>query len=201
MPGRGQLKQSRDNAATAKLRESRGLQRATPIPAMLQRFLLPETPRAHRQVQTDFQGLLQTWSLCAYLKLPKLAAYASTETFSAFRPPVDLPVQVAHFGLFCISIRTPTTTYRPKPGLVFCCCRDVIVLHQVMLYELNSYIRSFKYALENAPFLSFSLVIDADKRPHDEQERCYNAPACNEVAVIIYGDQDRTQDFRDPSII
>ncbi|CAE1279832.1 unnamed protein product [Acanthosepion pharaonis] len=71
--------------------------------------------------------------------------------------------------------------------------RDVILLLQAMLHEVNSYIRSFKYALENAPFPSFSIVIDADKRPHDEHERRYNAPACNEVAaIIIHGEQDRT---------
>ncbi|CAE1314371.1 unnamed protein product [Acanthosepion pharaonis] len=55
-----------------------------------------------------------------------------------------------------------------------------MLLLQAMLHEVNSYIRSFKYALENAPFPSFSIVIDADKRPYDEHERRYNAPACNE---------------------
>ncbi|CAE1157437.1 unnamed protein product [Acanthosepion pharaonis] len=69
--------------------------------------------------------------------------------------------------------------------------RDVILLLlQAMLHGVNSYIRSFKYALENAPFPSFSIVIDADKRPHDEHERRYNAPACNKVAAIIHGEQD-----------
>ncbi|CAE1157731.1 unnamed protein product [Acanthosepion pharaonis] len=54
-------RQSRDAAATAKSRESETeLQRATRSPAMLQRLLLLETPRAHRQRQTDIQGLLQT---------------------------------------------------------------------------------------------------------------------------------------------
>ncbi|CAE1295238.1 unnamed protein product [Acanthosepion pharaonis] len=73
--------------------------------------------------------------------------------------------------------------------------RDVILLLQAMLHEVNSYIRSFKYALENAPFPSFSIIIDADKRPHDEHERRYNAPACNEVAAIIHGEQDHTRDI------
>ncbi|CAE1175575.1 unnamed protein product [Acanthosepion pharaonis] len=94
------------------------------MPATLQRLLLPEAPGAQRQGQTDFQGLLQTWSLCAYLKLPKLAA------------------------------------------------RDV-----------------------TCPSCSFYIVIDADKRPPDEHERCYNVPACNEVAAIIHGEQDRTRDI------
>ncbi|CAE1146829.1 unnamed protein product [Acanthosepion pharaonis] len=73
--------------------------------------------------------------------------------------------------------------------------RDVILLLQAMLHEVNSYIRSFKYALENAPFPSFSIVIDTDKWPRDEHERRYNAPACNEVAAIIHGEQDRTHDI------
>ncbi|CAE1284171.1 unnamed protein product [Acanthosepion pharaonis] len=66
--------------------------------------------------------------------------------------------------------------------------RDVILLLQAMFHEVKSHIRSFKYALENAAFPSFSIVIDADKRPHDEHERRYNAPAYNEVAA---GEQDR----------
>ncbi|CAE1169612.1 unnamed protein product [Acanthosepion pharaonis] len=73
--------------------------------------------------------------------------------------------------------------------------RDVILLLQAMLHEVNSYIRSFKCALESAPFPSFSIVTDADKRPHDEQERRYNAPACNEVVAIMHGEQDRTRDI------
>ncbi|CAE1268683.1 unnamed protein product [Acanthosepion pharaonis] len=73
--------------------------------------------------------------------------------------------------------------------------RDVILLLQAMLPEVNSYIRSFKYALENAPFPSFSIVIDADKRPHDEHEHRYNDPACNEMATIIHGEQNRTRDI------
>ncbi|CAE1275701.1 unnamed protein product [Acanthosepion pharaonis] len=91
----------------------------------------------------------------------------------------------------------------PPPGRVP--RRDVILLLQAMLHEVNSYIRSFKYALENALFPNFSIVIHVDKRSHDEHERRYNAPACNEVASIIHGEQDRTRDVvlksRDPSII
>ncbi|CAE1325026.1 unnamed protein product [Acanthosepion pharaonis] len=73
--------------------------------------------------------------------------------------------------------------------------RDVILLLQSMLHKVNSYIRSFKYALENARFPSFSIVIDANTWPHDEHERRYNAPACNEVAAIIHREQDRTRDI------
>ncbi|CAE1300459.1 unnamed protein product [Acanthosepion pharaonis] len=57
-----------------------------------------------------------------------------------------------------------------------------------MLHEVNSDNRSFRYSLENAPFSSFSIVIDAN-------ECRYIAPACNEVAAIIHGEQDRTRDI------
>ncbi|CAE1268681.1 unnamed protein product [Acanthosepion pharaonis] len=73
--------------------------------------------------------------------------------------------------------------------------RDVILLLQAMFHEVNSYIHSFKYALENAPFPSFSIVNDVDKRPHDGHGLCYNAPACNEVAATIHGEQDLTRDI------
>ncbi|CAE1251309.1 unnamed protein product [Acanthosepion pharaonis] len=119
LPGRGQLKhstagahvnpltllqqnarQSRYAAVTARSREPvRVLQRSTRNPAMLQRLLLPETPRANRQGNNSFQ------------------------------------------------------------------------------------------------MTSFGIVIDADKRPHDEYERRYNAPACNEMATIIHGQQQRTRDI------
>ncbi|CAE1169624.1 unnamed protein product [Acanthosepion pharaonis] len=69
---------------------------------------------------------------------------------------------------------------------------DVILLLQAMIHEVNSYIRNFKYALKNAPFTSF-IVIEVDKPPHDDHERRYNAPACNEVAAIIHGKEERNR--------
>ncbi|CAE1298320.1 unnamed protein product [Acanthosepion pharaonis] len=55
--------------------------------------------------------------------------------------------------------------------------RNIINSLQQMLHETNSYVRSFKYALENNPSSDFIIVIDADKRPQGEHERRYNAPA------------------------
>ncbi|CAE1173739.1 unnamed protein product [Acanthosepion pharaonis] len=151
--------QSRDAAATARSRVSESALAGQPaMPATLQRLLLPEIPRANRQGQRDFQGLLQTWPLCAYLKFPKLAEHASAASF-----------------------RVPRS--------------DVILLLQALRHEVKSYICNFKYAFENAPVPSFSIVIDADKRPHNEYERRYNAPACNEMAAIIHGKQDLTRDI------
>ncbi|CAE1178297.1 unnamed protein product [Acanthosepion pharaonis] len=66
--------------------------------------------------------------------------------------------------------------------------RDIVMSLQQMLHETNSYVRSCKYALENNTS-DFIIVIDADKRPQGEHERRYNAPASNEVSVIVSGDQ------------
>ncbi|CAE1312356.1 unnamed protein product [Acanthosepion pharaonis] len=51
-------------------------------------------------------------------------------------------------------------------------CRDVILLLQATRLTAT------------APFPSFSIVNDADKRPHDEHKRRYNAPAWKEVAAM-----------------
>ncbi|CAE1310394.1 unnamed protein product [Acanthosepion pharaonis] len=73
--------------------------------------------------------------------------------------------------------------------------RDIIMSLQQMLHETNSYVRSFKYALENNTSSDFIIVIDADKRPQGEHERRYNAPASNEVSVIVSGDQHNRRDI------
>ena len=57
-----------------------------------------------------------------------------------------------------------------------------------MVHEKNSYVRSFKYALESAPTVEFNIVIDERKRPSGEHARRFNAPECNEVAVILCGE-------------
>ncbi|CAE1282209.1 unnamed protein product [Acanthosepion pharaonis] len=72
--------------------------------------------------------------------------------------------------------------------------RDIIMCLQQMLHEINSYVRSFKYALENSTS-DFIIVIDADKRPQGEHERRYNAPASNEISVIVSGDQHNRRDI------
>ncbi|CAE1174715.1 unnamed protein product [Acanthosepion pharaonis] len=111
--------QSRDAAATAKSRGPRQSCSGQPaMPATLQRLLLPETPRAHRQRQTNFQGLLQTWPLCNYIKLPKLAAYALTATFSALRSPV----------IICLSsFFRSFSSFNYDPGINLTTCDDINV--------------------------------------------------------------------------
>ncbi|CAE1246573.1 unnamed protein product [Acanthosepion pharaonis] len=71
--------------------------------------------------------------------------------------------------------------------------RDILFRLQDMLHETNSYIRNLKFALQNNSSPSFSVVIDADRRPHGEHERRFNAPACNEVAAVIHGSYDCLQ--------
>ncbi|CAE1140668.1 unnamed protein product [Acanthosepion pharaonis] len=73
--------------------------------------------------------------------------------------------------------------------------RDIIMCLQQMPHEINSYVRSFKHALENTTSSDFIIVIDADKRPQGEHERRYNAPASNEVSVIVSGDQHNRRDI------
>ncbi|CAE1153926.1 unnamed protein product [Acanthosepion pharaonis] len=72
--------------------------------------------------------------------------------------------------------------------------KDIRMSLQQVLHETNSYIRSFKYALENNTSSDF-IVIDADKRPQEEHERRYNALASNEVSVIVSGDQHKRSDI------
>ncbi|CAE1312628.1 unnamed protein product [Acanthosepion pharaonis] len=74
-------------------------------------------------------------------------------------------------------------------------CRDILFCLQDMLHETNSYIRSLKFALQNNSSPSFSVVIDADRRPHGEHERRFNAPACNEVAAVIHGEEHNNRDI------
>ncbi|CAE1325332.1 unnamed protein product [Acanthosepion pharaonis] len=64
-----------------------------------------------------------------------------------------------------------------------------------MLHETNIYVRSFKYALENNTPSDFIIVIDADKRPQGEHERRYDAPASNELSVIVIGDRHNKRDI------
>eukprot|EP00106_Octopus_bimaculoides_P023238 XP_014790680.1 PREDICTED: uncharacterized protein LOC106884021 [Octopus bimaculoides] len=73
-----------------------------------------------------------------------------------------------------------------------------------MLHETNSYLKSFKYALEIASGPNFNVVIDADKRPFGEHAGRYNQPSCNEVAIVLQGEPSNPRDIvlscRDNSI-
>ncbi|CAE1255457.1 unnamed protein product [Acanthosepion pharaonis] len=73
--------------------------------------------------------------------------------------------------------------------------RDILFCLQDMFHETNSYIRSLKFALQNNSLPSFSVVIDADRRPHGEHERRFNAPVCNEIAAVIHGEEHNSRDI------
>ncbi|CAE1332525.1 unnamed protein product [Acanthosepion pharaonis] len=73
--------------------------------------------------------------------------------------------------------------------------RDILFRLQDMLHETNSYTRSLKFALQNNSSPSFNVVIDADRRLHGEHECRFNAPACNEVASVIHGEEHKSRDI------
>ena len=71
---------------------------------------------------------------------------------------------------------------------------ELIVQLQVMLHSSNRYIQSFKYALENVPTTEYKIILNADMRPPTEHARRFNLPECNEVAVIITGQEHMAKD-------
>ncbi|XP_014779813.1 uncharacterized protein LOC106875985 [Octopus bimaculoides] len=67
-------------------------------------------------------------------------------------------------------------------------------LHE-LIHEINSYVRSFKYDLEIADSPEFTLVINADQRLSRQHAPRYNEHSCNEVAVLIRGEQHQDRDI------
>ncbi|GBM85294.1 hypothetical protein AVEN_231114-1 [Araneus ventricosus] len=59
---------------------------------------------------------------------------------------------------------------------------------QDMLDHHNCYIQSFKSAMNKISH-EFKAIILADKTPHVEHERCFNAPAKGKVSLIMVGEQ------------
>ena len=66
-----------------------------------------------------------------------------------------------------------------------------------MLHENNSYIRSLKRAQDFVfqDCESYKVVIDAEKRLSRQHGRRYNVPSCNEVAVLLVGEQNGKRDI------
>ncbi|GFQ98564.1 helitron_like_N domain-containing protein [Trichonephila clavata] len=72
--------------------------------------------------------------------------------------------------------------------------QDLVLKLQDMLQRNNSYIQSFKSAIENlGP--DFRIIIHADKVPAGERSRRFNEPTTSEVAVIMAGDQHGKRDI------
>ena len=59
---------------------------------------------------------------------------------------------------------------------------------QQLLCEHNALVKSFRTALERIPNNDYKVVIRADKRPAGTQERTFNAPTIDEVAILIVGE-------------
>ena len=65
-----------------------------------------------------------------------------------------------------------------------------------MLQSSNSYILTFKSALENVLHLKeYEIIIDYEKRPSREHAGRFNLPECNEVAVIMSGEKHDKRDI------
>ncbi|XP_014790107.1 uncharacterized protein LOC106883568 [Octopus bimaculoides] len=66
---------------------------------------------------------------------------------------------------------------------------EVILQLQETLHMHNSYVKIFKYALEFPSVPDFTVVLDAEKRPANDHSGRYNAPNCNEIAIVLGGEQ------------
>lgn len=73
--------------------------------------------------------------------------------------------------------------------------REIIAQLQNLLHEHNELVKLFKTALDMMPSDDYKIVIRADKTPFGEQERRFNAPTLNEVAVVIVGENLGSRDI------
>lgn len=61
------------------------------------------------------------------------------------------------------------------------------------MHSCNSYIQSFKYALETIHIMNFN--VSADDRPVAENAGLYNTPFCNEVVVLLHKQERDKRDI------
>jgi len=68
---------------------------------------------------------------------------------------------------------------------------------QYMLHRNNSYIRSFKSALDLMPSnpAEFKIVIRADRKPQAEHRGRYNTSQIDEIAILIVGQEFSKRDI------
>ena len=64
---------------------------------------------------------------------------------------------------------------------------DIVLALQEMLHGCNSYVQSFKTAIEKMTLPEHRVVIRPDRTPVGEHARRFNAPTADEVAVLIAG--------------
>ena len=66
--------------------------------------------------------------------------------------------------------------------------QHIVLALQEMLHNNNQYVKGFKTAIEQLTSDDLRVVIREDKAPPGQHPRLFNAPATNEVAVIMVGD-------------
>ncbi|CAF1021035.1 unnamed protein product [Adineta steineri] len=72
---------------------------------------------------------------------------------------------------------------------------DIVKKLQQMVHEHNSYVQSFKLAIQRMPSDQYKVVIRADKTPLGEHARRFNEPVTNEIAVVIAGNEFDKRDI------
>ena len=72
--------------------------------------------------------------------------------------------------------------------------RSIVERLQTMLHVHNTYVRSFKTALDAGDVPDLRLKIDADRTSQGEHPCRFNAPTTNEVAALIAGDTCENRD-------
>ena len=72
--------------------------------------------------------------------------------------------------------------------------QDIVLQLQVLLNHHNSYVLSFKWAMEKMN-PECKVVILAEKTLHGEHERQFNTPTAAEVAIIIVREQHGMRDI------
>ena len=72
---------------------------------------------------------------------------------------------------------------------------DIVKKLQKMVHEHNTYVKSFKLAIQRMTPDQYKVVIRADKTPVGEHARRFNEPVANEVAVVIAGEEFEKRDI------
>ena len=66
---------------------------------------------------------------------------------------------------------------------------------QEMIHEHNSYVKSFKLAIQKMTPTQYKVAIRADKTPVGEHARRFNEPVADEVAVVMAGEEFEKRDI------
>ncbi|GFY76873.1 helitron_like_N domain-containing protein [Trichonephila inaurata madagascariensis] len=101
-------------------------------------------------------------------------------------PPEPLHTLLSSGSIYFIDSNTEQTEQRCK--IVQQVKQNLVLKLQDMLQRNNSYIKSFKSAIEKL-VPDFCIIIHADKVPAGEHSRRFNETTTSEVAVIMPGNQ------------